>query len=122
MIASPITGFRRQWDKEKKKKSPSYYKAVMKAFGPEFLWIIPLIVLAELFRVAQPVLLGRVVKYFQRNQGISNTDASLSALGVVLCSALFISMFHPLIVGAFKIGMRMRVASISLMYKKVYLY
>jgi len=70
-------------------------------------------------RVYQPLLLGQVVRYFQDDQSITRNEAVWSAVGIVGCSALFVSVNHLLLTYVLKTGMRMRVASTALMYKKV---
>jgi hypothetical protein len=71
--------------------------------------------------VTQPLLLGRVVRYFE-NDRISYNEAVWSAIGVVGCSTLFVTINHLLLTNVIKTGMRMRIASCALMYKKVYLF
>ncbi|XP_054155290.1 ATP-binding cassette subfamily C member 4-like [Oppia nitens] len=75
-------------------------------------------VLETVIRVSQPILLGYVIDYFSNNNTIDYKNACLAALGVCLCSLLFISLHHPTLVLTHKIGMKMRIASCALMYKK----
>lgn len=50
---------------------------------------------------------------------ITETDAYLFAGGIVLCSLLSVTVFHPFILYAFQLGMRVRLTCCSLIYKKV---
>ena len=71
-------------------------------------------------RISQPLLLGRVINYFSKDSDIKHTEASLCALGVVLCSVVFITIHHPNFAVIYSIGMRIRVACCALMFKKVF--
>lgn len=78
-------------------------------------------------RVIQPQCLGGLVTYFTASESelISRNDAYLYAAGIVLCSLISITVFHPFILYAFQLGMRIRLTCCSLIYKKVrnyYLY
>ena len=70
-------------------------------------------------RVAQPIFLGQVVNYFQHDSKVSYNTASWCAAGVVACSAFLVTFQHLNLAYVTKMGMRMRVACIGLMYKKV---
>lgn len=70
--------------------------------------------------MAQPLFLGGVVKYFEKSDEDKDYRmAALNAFGVVGCSALFVTNNHLNLTYIVKIGMRMRVACIALMYNKV---
>lgn len=71
--------------------------------------------------MTQPLLLGRVVRYFEKDDRISYNEAVWSAVGVVVCSTLIVTINHLLVTNVVKTGMRMRIACCALMYKKVYL-
>lgn len=72
-------------------------------------------------RVIQPQCLGGLVTYFTSSgsEAISRNDAYLYAAGIVLCSLVSITVFHPFILYAFQLGMRIRLTCCSLIYKKV---
>lgn len=75
----------------------------------------------EWYRVIQPQCLGGLVTYFtaSESENISKNDAYLYAAGIVLCSLISITVFHPFILYAFQLGMRIRLTCCSLIYKKV---
>lgn len=50
---------------------------------------------------------------------MSKQDALMYAGGVVLCSAFSVFIMHPYMLGIMHIGMKMRVACCSLIYRKV---
>jgi len=110
----------RQWLKELKKEKPSFTWAVIKTFLPEFIPFFFLFVFQEcVVRLSQPMFLGVVLRYFENPNGdISRTQAMLCAGGIVLCSAIFISVNHINLACSRRIGFRMRVASCTLMYRK----
>lgn len=75
----------------------------------------------HIYRIIQPQCLGGLVTYFSPggDKEITETDAYLFAGGIVLCSLLSVTVFHPFILYAFQLGMRVRLTCCSLIYKKV---
>lgn len=78
------------------------------------------------YRVSQPLLLGRLVRYFslsksQLDSDITLEEAYIYAAGVVLCSALNIFVIHPYMMAIIHMGMKIRVTCCSLIYRKVIL-
>lgn len=71
-------------------------------------------------RIAQPLLLGQVIRYFSTadHAGITYEWACIYALGVCLCTLFFVSMHHPTMQQVMRLGMRLRVSSCALMYQK----
>ncbi|KAF5283709.1 hypothetical protein FQR65_LT13744 [Abscondita terminalis] len=105
---------------EKSNRKPSLRRVLLKTFGLE-LFIYGLIwTLLELsFRVSQPILLGKLITYYMRNyETISQIDLYLYAAGFVACSLLAILLTHPCMLGTLHLGMKMRVACCSLIYRK----
>lgn len=83
------------------------------------------------FRVAQPLFLARLIRYFtgvssnnnnnnniDKNDVVQINEAYLCALGVILCSALNVFVIHPYMMAILHVGMKMRVACCSLVYRK----
>ena len=73
-------------------------------------------------RVSQPLFLGRLVRYFSGSNldsSITIEEAYFHAAGVVLCSALNIFVIHPYMMAIVHMGMKIRVACCSLIYRKV---
>jgi ATP-binding cassette subfamily C (CFTR/MRP) protein 4 len=73
-----------------------------------------------LFRIAQPMFLGRLIDHFSPDSTVTESEAYLSALGIILCSSVSIVVMHPYMMGIMHTGMKVRVASCSLIYRKVY--
>ena len=63
-------------------------------------------------------MLGRVIRYFANDPTVTYEMACWCAGGVILCTALLISIFHPIMLRVMRLGMRVRVACCSLMYLK----
>jgi len=73
-------------------------------------------------RLSQPLFLGQLVRYFSESNSdstITLEEAYLYAAGVILCSGLNIFAIHPYMMGIIHVGMKMRVACCSLIYRKV---
>ena len=69
--------------------------------------------------MVQPLLLGGLIRFFTPNSRVTETDAYLYAMGVSLCAIVIAIAHHPYFFGVTRMGMQMRVACCSLMYKKV---
>lgn len=74
-----------------------------------------------LFRVAQPILIGKLLAYFSREK--SNTtelkQAYIYASGLLLTMLVNILLFHNTQLELTHCGMKMRVACCSVIFKKV---
>jgi hypothetical protein len=73
-------------------------------------------------RLSQPLFLGRLVRHFsaaEAETAITVEEAYIYAAGVVLCSALNVIVIHPYMMAIFHMGMKIRVACCSLIYRKV---
>ncbi|XP_044009118.1 ATP-binding cassette sub-family C member 4-like [Aphidius gifuensis] len=74
-----------------------------------------------LFQTLQPVFQGWVINYFDVNLGLKKTtrnEAYLSALGLVLTTLAIVFIMHHMNLSTQRIGMRVRVACSSLIYRK----
>jgi ATP-binding cassette subfamily C (CFTR/MRP) protein 4 len=69
-------------------------------------------------RIAQSLLLAKVIKFYS-NSGEDYFNACLAEGGVCLCSIVFITLFHPTQTLVMQMGMRLRIACCTIMYKKV---
>jgi ATP-binding cassette subfamily C (CFTR/MRP) protein 4 len=61
-----------------------------------------------------------VIKYFS-NSGEDYFNACLAAGGVCLCSIVFITLYHPTLTLVMQMGMRLRIACCTIIYKKVWI-
>lgn len=70
-------------------------------------------------RIIQPVLLGKLLLYFDPAYGMSSEIAYLYATGLLLALIAYIFTHHQYFLLSYHIGMQMRVAACSAIYSKV---
>ncbi|KAK3762198.1 hypothetical protein RRG08_057436 [Elysia crispata] len=122
--SSKITGERLEsaWSKElvrqRTGKQPSYLRALLRAYGVQYMLLGLIALFEEMVKLCQPLLLVELLDYFTSNSPRTRAEAWLFATGVVLCSASQTLTHHPYFFGTARIGMRARVGSCSLMYRK----
>ncbi|XP_012058527.1 PREDICTED: LOW QUALITY PROTEIN: probable multidrug resistance-associated protein lethal(2)03659 [Atta cephalotes] len=103
---------------QKKVKEPSLMRVLIKCFGFQtLLYGIFMAVMDILLRVLQPLLLGQMLLYFNTTD-IDKSYAYGYAVGVILCSALNVFVIHPYTISMLHMGMKIRVACCSLIYRK----
>ncbi|XP_046823149.1 probable multidrug resistance-associated protein lethal(2)03659 isoform X2 [Vespa crabro] len=99
-------------------KEPSLLKVLIKCFGARIMFYgIILVVMEIVLRVLQPLFLGYLLRYYNTTE-VSKNEAYLYALGIILCSAINIFVVHPYMMAILHMGMKMRVACCSLIYRK----
>ncbi|XP_076167723.1 putative multidrug resistance-associated protein lethal(2)03659 isoform X2 [Ptiloglossa arizonensis] len=111
----------REYNLRRKVKEPSLTKVLIKCFGPRLLvYGLILAVMEIVLRVLQPIFLGQLLDYFRKKEveTITKTEAYLYATGVILCSGILIFVTHPYMMAILHMGMKMRVACCSLIYRK----
>ncbi|XP_073846051.1 multidrug resistance protein 5 isoform X1 [Musca autumnalis] len=108
--------------KQMKHKEPSLLRAVLKVFGLRFATLGFVLFILEIgLRVTQPLFLGGLVSYYAKPENNDSSDLStayLYALGVILCSAVNVLFMHPYMLGILHVGMKIRVAMCSMIYRK----
>ncbi|KAK3729239.1 hypothetical protein RRG08_008566 [Elysia crispata] len=113
---------RLQWEKQLKRseqgKEPSLLRALAATFGFQYMLLGFVVALEEGTKVVQPLLLGGLIRYFTPNTTTSRTEAWMYAMGVAFCAIVLAISHHPYFFAVQRIGMRMRIACCSLMYKK----
>ncbi|XP_055867950.1 ATP-binding cassette sub-family C member 4-like isoform X5 [Biomphalaria glabrata] len=108
-----------EWNKQLKKGGkPSLLKALMRTFGLQYMLVGLVVFFEEATKVVQPLLLGGLIRYFTPDSPVSKKEAWLYAMGVSLCAIVLAITHHPYFFCVQRIGMRMRIACCSLMYKK----
>lgn len=70
----------------------------------------------------QPLLLGKLIRYFTSEPSISETEAYLYAMGMSLSVIILAIFHHPYFFTVQRIGMQIRVACCSLLYRKVFVF
>ncbi|XP_027046092.1 multidrug resistance-associated protein 4-like isoform X2 [Pocillopora damicornis] len=113
----------REWEKEMYKanqqgKYPSFLSALRRTFGVGYSLLGLVALMREILKIAGPIFLGQLIRYFVEDSPISTGDAYLYATGLILCS-LMSSMFNaPFTFMSQVYGMRIRVACTGLVYRK----
>ncbi|KAG7207731.1 hypothetical protein KM043_009345 [Ampulex compressa] len=103
---------------EKKIKEPSLMKVIIKCFGARImLYGVALAIMEIVLRVMQPLFLGRLLRYYNTTE-VTDFEAYMYALGVIMCSAINIFVIHPYMMAILHMGMKIRVACCSLIYRK----
>ncbi|XP_060518772.1 probable multidrug resistance-associated protein lethal(2)03659 isoform X2 [Cylas formicarius] len=110
-----------EWNREMRtKKHPSLWKALYNVFAKElailgfFLLIIELLV-----KLAQPLALAQLLKYYDKNSAVSKNEAYIYAF-VIVASSLITAVFQHTyyMLNLFHLGMKIRVATSTLVYRK----
>ncbi|XP_033209998.1 probable multidrug resistance-associated protein lethal(2)03659 isoform X2 [Belonocnema kinseyi] len=100
-------------------KEPSLMRVLIKCFGAKVaMYGIFLAIMEILLRVMQPLFLGRLLRFYQTDNLVTYEEAYLYALGVIMCSAVNIFVIHPYMMAILHMGMKMRIACCSLIYRK----
>ena len=101
----------------------SFGKAIIRAFfWPNFKTACINFVDMLIFRVLQPVLLGNVIKYFKSDNKWTDEDKNsvlMYATLLIVCNAMNSLLWNFYMRESESIGMRVRVSSSALIYKKV---
>ncbi|XP_051160133.1 probable multidrug resistance-associated protein lethal(2)03659 [Leptopilina boulardi] len=104
---------------ETKFKEPSLLRVLIKCFGAKvMMYGILLAVMEIVLRVMQPLFLFRFLRYYRTDNTISYSEAYLYAFGIIMCSAINIFVVHPYMMAILHMGMKMRVACCTLIYRK----
>nr|XP_033815038.1 cystic fibrosis transmembrane conductance regulator [Geotrypetes seraphini] len=111
----------REWDRElaTSKKKPKLINALQRCFFWKFLFYGLLLYLGEVTKAIQPVLLGRIIASYDPDNRHERSIAYYLAIGLCLLFVVRMLLLHPAIFGLHHIGMQMRIAMFSLIYKKI---
>ncbi|MCJ8733339.1 hypothetical protein PDJAM_G00222240 [Pangasius djambal] len=110
----------KEWDREvvSAKKKPSLLRALSRCFIRPFILFGVLLYFGEATKTVQPQLLGRIIASFDPYHEPEREQGYFLALGLGL---LFITRFlllQPAMFGLHHLGMQIRIALFSLIYKK----
>lgn len=93
-------------------------RALLRVFGLHFGMLGLVLFMLELgLRTVQPLCLLKLISYYTYGTD-SKDNAYYYAAGVVACSALNVIIMHPYMLGTMHVGMKMRVAICSMIYRK----
>ncbi|KAK9504177.1 hypothetical protein O3M35_010565 [Rhynocoris fuscipes] len=113
------------WDEEVclsilKKRNPRLFRVIWKIFGTSIILQGILVFIVEfILRLSQPFLMGGLIDSFSSKGSITNRDTQLYAFGLIATTfftALFMHLYH---INVVHIGMKIRLATSSLIYRKV---
>ncbi|ODM98987.1 Multidrug resistance-associated protein 4 [Orchesella cincta] len=99
-------------------KQPKFYKALWSVFGAKYsLLCFGTLVDECVIRVAQPIFLRMLIKSFS-DHGVTSSQQLVYASGVCFTSLAHALLMHPVSFGILHLGMKCRVATSSLIYRK----
>nr|XP_010945918.1 cystic fibrosis transmembrane conductance regulator isoform X1 [Camelus bactrianus] len=109
----------REWDRElASKKNPKLINALRRCFFWRFMFYGILLYLGEVTKAVQPLLLGRIIASYDPDNKVERSIAIYLGIGLCLLFIVRTLLLHPAIFGLHRIGMQMRIAMFSLIYKK----
>uniref|UniRef100_A0A5F4WK47 Cystic fibrosis transmembrane conductance regulator n=1 Tax=Callithrix jacchus TaxID=9483 RepID=A0A5F4WK47_CALJA len=109
----------REWDRElASKKNPKLINALRRCFFWRFTFYGILLYLGEVTKAVQPLLLGRIIASYDPDNKTERSIAIYLGIGLCLLFIVRTLLLHPAIFGLHHIGMQMRIAMFSLIYKK----
>ena len=106
----------RAWGAELRRAHPSLARAYVRAFGWDYLVNAVPIVVKAAFILGQAVVLGELLQRLRDGGGAA--DAYLLALGLVCTGAVTALCHHWYFFGAWRAGMRWRIAGAALIFQK----
>lgn len=105
------------------KKKPSLLKVLVATFWPEYTYLGVIMAIMELgCKLLQPIMLGKLLEYFNPGSTMSKQEALYYAGAVVGLNAVSAIFINQYIMEAFHYGMKVRAACCALMYRKVIRY
>uniref|UniRef100_A0A8V5FLY3 Cystic fibrosis transmembrane conductance regulator n=1 Tax=Melopsittacus undulatus TaxID=13146 RepID=A0A8V5FLY3_MELUD len=111
----------REWDRElaTSKKKPKLINALRRCFFWKFMFYGVMLYLGEVTKSVQPLLLGRIIASYDPDNSSERSIAYYLGIGLCLLFLVRTLLMHPAIFGLHHIGMQMRIAMFSLIYKKI---
>ncbi|EGI62548.1 Multidrug resistance-associated protein 4 [Acromyrmex echinatior] len=101
-------------------RKPKFFTALKKTFIWSFFyyggWVL---VLAVVVRTLQIYILGLFIWHFDPRAASTQEEAYLYASGVIILGIIVVMITHHSNMGLMEIGMRVRIASSSLIYRKI---
>uniref|UniRef100_A0A8C3Y7I0 Cystic fibrosis transmembrane conductance regulator n=1 Tax=Catharus ustulatus TaxID=91951 RepID=A0A8C3Y7I0_CATUS len=111
----------REWDRElaTSEKKPKLINALRRCFFWKFTFYGIILYLGEVTKSVQPLLLGRIIASYDPDNSDERSIAYYLAIGLCLLFFVRTLLIHPAVFGLHHIGMQMRIAMFSLIYKKI---
>ncbi|KAK9745323.1 ABC transporter transmembrane region [Popillia japonica] len=109
-----------EWKKESKVREPTIFKILLKVFGKQY-FAFGLIQL--LFKtpttILRTIVLQKILVYYGKNvENITQQDALYYGLGFILCTIILTVYTHTYLLCLQEMGLKIRVALCSLIYRK----
>ncbi|KAF5294167.1 hypothetical protein FQR65_LT10878 [Abscondita terminalis] len=110
----------KEWKKELKKKNPSILKALLRMFGVQFvLWGLGIFFFTMVSEsIVRPTLIGKLMTYFEPGATVTKNQGFAYIVGIVASTICLILYDNTYLVSLMLIGLKVRVACSSLIYKK----
>ncbi|XP_014214767.1 probable multidrug resistance-associated protein lethal(2)03659 [Copidosoma floridanum] len=106
--------------KTKKKYAPSLSKTLVRCFSCDIISFgVCLGILELIIRIAQPIILAYLLRYFSGQHDMEKSEAFIWGSGIVIELLLECLTYHPIMYAMMHIGMKIRVACCSLIYRKL---
>ncbi|XP_058795497.1 ATP-binding cassette subfamily C member 4-like isoform X2 [Phymastichus coffea] len=100
-------------------RKPKLVNAIRKAFGWSYFYYAGHMLVLNCLRVLQPFILGLLIQYFKQDSDVTKEHAYGYASILVLLTFVHSLLKHHIDLGTLEIGMRLRIACSSLIYRKV---
>ncbi|XP_050518318.1 probable multidrug resistance-associated protein lethal(2)03659 isoform X1 [Diabrotica virgifera virgifera] len=101
-----------------KNKNPAFWKVLMGTFFWEIFGQDILVILCEAVRMAQPFIISKLLIVYEKDPKENINEVYLYSGLIVATSFISVVLVHRFCLGLFQIGMKMRIASCSLIYRK----
>jgi len=99
--------------------TPSLTWAMIRTFGPFYAFLGIFTFVEEcVIRIFQPLFMGWMIEYFTPGSTMTKFEAYMHGTGVVAMAAVYTFTHHPYFFGVMHTGMKIRIASCSLLYRK----
>nr|CAD7262111.1 unnamed protein product [Timema shepardi] len=114
----------RNWDKETEaardtQRAPSLLRVLWKTYAWSYMWYGALtLVLTCGLRITTPIFLASLIAYFNPESTYTKSDAYMYAAALITCSLTTALCAHNISFGNQVVGMKIRVACCSLVYRK----
>ncbi|XP_026143304.1 cystic fibrosis transmembrane conductance regulator [Carassius auratus] len=110
----------KEWDREvaSGRKKPSLLRALARCFIRPFLLFGFLLYIGEATKTVQPQLLGRIIASFDPVHEPERANGYFLAFGLGLLFTLRFLLLQPAMFGLHRLGMQIRIALFSIIYKK----
>ncbi|KAJ8684219.1 hypothetical protein QAD02_020011 [Eretmocerus hayati] len=99
-------------------KKPKLVNAIRKTFGWSYFYYAGHMLVLNCLRVLQPFMLGLLVEYFERGSKTTRSQAFVYASSLILLTFVHSLLKHHIDASTLEIGMRLRIACSSLIYRK----